>query len=468
VPLIPDTVIGQLEALDRGEVTSKELIEQCLRRIEHSQPTLNAFRVIAADDARQAAAAADDARTRGDSKPLLGVPIAIKDDIDLAGHPTAFGVSGTFPPATDDSELVRRIKASGAVIVGKTHSSEFGQYPLTGTNRTGYTRNPWGRDFTPGGSSGGASAAVAAALVPAAIGSDGAGSVRIPASWTNLVGVKPQRGRLSTWPWPAAFHGITVNGPLTHTVADAALLIDVLQGNVPGERYLPPRIDLADAASTDPGRLRIGLSIRPPVTIIRSHLHPRLRSAVFETGELLTRLGHRIVRREPGYDFTMGLGFLVRSMSGFPDWRKRMPDAQLDHRTLDAIRNGRITRPLLPLAPHAERITSALVRRAFANDGGVDVIIAPTTAQPPLRVDAIDEKSTAKTDQIITSACPYTWPWNWLGWPAVSIPAGFTDDGLPVGVQLMGKPNSEPLLLSLAAQLEAELRWYDTKPDPWW
>ena len=282
-----DTLTGQLEALRRGDVTSKELTEQSLAAIEATQDTLNAFRVVTPDDARRAAAEADDARARGEDRPLLGVPLCIKDDTDLAGHPTAFGCAGDFPPATQDAELVRRLKEAGAVIVGKTHSSELGQWPLTGSPQTGYTRNPWARDRSPGGSSGGTAAAVSAGLVPAGLGSDGAGSIRIPAAWTNLVGIKPQRGRLSTYPWREAFYGLTVNGPLARTVADAALLLDVLQGSHDEDVHHPERVDLQQAAHREPPGLRIGLSTEPPFTGIPSTLDPQIRRAVERIGATL-------------------------------------------------------------------------------------------------------------------------------------------------------------------------------------
>src|SRR6184192_290708 len=213
-------------ALAAGTTTSVTAVTSALDRAEASQPTLNAFRLLRRGQALAEAAEADRRLAAGERLPLLGVPIAIKDDTDIAGSPTAFGCGGEFPDATRDSESVRRLRAAGAVIVGKTNTCELGQWPFTDAAAFGYTRNPWHPDRTPGGSSGGSAAAVAAGLVPAALGSDGAGSVRIPAAWTNLVGIKPQRGRISTWPRGESFQGITVNGTLARTVADAALLLD--------------------------------------------------------------------------------------------------------------------------------------------------------------------------------------------------------------------------------------------------
>lgn len=177
--------------------------------------------------------------------------------------PTYFGCDGDLPAATADSEAVRRLRAAGAVIVGKTNSCELGQWPFTEGPAFGATRNPWHTGHTPGGSSGGSAAAVAAGLVPAALGSDGAGSVRIPAAWTHLVGIKPQRGRISGHPHTDAFQGLTVNGPLARTVADAALLLDAVAGSHPEDQHRPPPVAAAAAARRDPGRLRIALAWRP-------------------------------------------------------------------------------------------------------------------------------------------------------------------------------------------------------------
>ena len=235
-----DSLAAQLERLDRGEVSSRELVELALGRIEETQPTLNTFRCVRAEAALAEAEQADRRRAAGETQPLLGAPVAIKDDLDLSGEATSFGCRGTFELKGSDAEAVRRLKAAGAVIVGKTNTPELGQWPITEGPAFGATRNPWNLDHTPGGSSGGAAAAVAAGLVPAALGSDGLGSVRIPAAWTNLIGIKPQRGRISTWPDPEPFNGLTCIGPLARTVLDAALLLDAARGNHPRDPHRPP------------------------------------------------------------------------------------------------------------------------------------------------------------------------------------------------------------------------------------
>ncbi|TQF73474.1 amidase [Rhodococcus spelaei] len=454
------------KALADGTATSVELVRRSLAAIEASQPTLNAFKVVRRTAALAEAADADRRLAAGERLPLLGVPIAVKDDVDVTGEPTAFGCPGEFPAKSADSEVVRRLRAAGAVIVGKTNSPELGQWPLTG-GEFGHTRNPWAHDRTPGGSSGGSAAAVAAGLVPAALGSDGAGSVRIPASWTNLVGIKPQRGRISTWPDAEAFYGITVNGPLARTVADAALLLDLVSGNHEGDLHQPPPVTVRDTVDREPGRLRIALSLKIPYTATPRTLHPEIRDAIGATAHTLRRLGHEVVVADPAYGILFGLNFLPRSMAGLEQWRGRVPDPDLlDPRTLANARTGRLLGGL-PLRA-ARAAEPRMRRRIGAIFDDFDVILAPTTATPPPLVDAIDGIGNVETDKVVTAACPYAWPWNVLGWPSVNVPAGFTSDGLPRGVQLMGHDNTEPMLVSLAAQLERELRWDRECPEQWW
>lgn len=451
-------------ALAAGEVTSRALTERTLARIEASQPVLNAFKLVRAEAALAEADAADRELAAGGPglPPLLGVPLAVKDDTDIAGEPTAFGCRGDFPPKKEDAESVRRLRAAGAVIVGKTNTCELGQWPFTEGPGFGDTRNPWHTGHTPGGSSGGSAAAVAAGLVPAALGSDGAGSVRIPAAWTHLVGIKPQRGRISTWPWPEAFNGITVNGPLARTVADAALLLDAASGNHEGDLHKPPAISAVDAATREPGRLRIALSLRMPFTATPKRLDPVVRRKVIVLADRLAALGHDVEEADPRYG-QIGLDFVPRATAGITDWVREVPDPRLlDPRTKEAARLGR----LLGGAPLrlARRAEAALHRRVGAVFSTYDVVITPTTATPPPRIGTLAKLSGWRTDQAMIAACPYAWTWNVLGWPGVNVPAGRVDDGLPVGAQLLGPAGSEPLLISLAAQLEADQRWYEQWP----
>ncbi|WP_425470934.1 amidase [Streptomyces armeniacus] len=454
---------AQARALAAGEVTSRALTEQALARIDATQATLNAFRLVRREAALAEADAADVRLAAGERAPLLGVPVAIKDDTDLAGEPTAFGCAGDFTRKTADAEAVRRLRAAGAVIVGKTNTPELGQWPFTEGPAFGDTRNPWDLAYTPGGSSGGSAAAVSAGLVGGALGSDGAGSVRIPSAWTHLVGIKPQRGRISSWPDPEAFHGITVHGTLARTVADAALLLQAASGSTAGDLHRPPPVDVVAAAAREPERLRIALSFRMPFTATPKILDPVVRGRVTALAERLAALGHEVVEADPAYG-PIGLTFVPRATAGVRAWTRRVPDpALLDPRTRGVARTGRVLGgPALRLARAAEE---PLRRRVGALFRRYDVVLAPTTATAPPRIGDLATLSGWQTDRTMIGHCPYAWPWNVLGWPGVNVPAGFTESGLPLGAQLLGPAGSEPLLVSLAAQLEADQRWYERWPE---
>jgi amidase len=435
----------QARRLAAGEVTSVALTRAALDRAEGTQSTLNAFRLLRRESALVEATAADERLAAGERLPLLGVPVAIKDDMDLAGEPTAFGCAGDYPPAREDGILVRQLRDAGAVIVGKTNTPEFGLWPVTEGAAFGATRNPWSLDHTPGGSSGGSAAAVAAGIVAAAVGSDGAGSIRIPAAWSHLVGVKPGRGTLPT---PEAFNGITEWGPLARTVEDAALLLDVLAG---GTRFQA-------AAAREPGRLRVALSLRPAfMGGLRIRLDPAVRAAVVEVARRLHALGHTLVVTDPRFGL-LGLNFLPRSLAGVEEWCVAAPDRSLlDFRTSDT---GRMGARLGARAVRLSRATLGYYRRRVGRlFEQVDVVLAPTTATPPLPIGSIDGLSGWQTDRTVMAACPYAWPWNALGWPGLNVPAGFTPSGLPVGAQLLGPAGGEEVMISLAAQLESELDW---------
>ena len=371
----------------------------------------------------------------------------------MAGEPTAFGCAGDFPPATDDCELVRRLRAAGAVIVGKTNTPELGQWPFTEGSAFGVTRNPWQLDHTPGGSSGGSAAAVAAGVVPVAVGSDGAGSIRIPAAWTHLVGIKPQRGRVSTAPADELFHGITTSGPLARTVADAAVLLDVI-ADEPGT--------FTAAASREPRPLRVGLSLKPPFTGYRPRLAPDVKHAVHGIATALAELGHHVRPADPRYGL-IGLNFLARSTAGLYEWQPAIPDPSLlDPRTLRNIANGkRVGRHMLGFARGTAGWFGRHVGRVFDD---VEVVLGQKTAVPAPKVGEWASMRQHALNHAMVTACPYAWPWNVLGWPAINVPAGFTGTGLPVGVQLLGPAGSDELLVSLAAQLERARGWAEQRP----
>ncbi|MEU7487399.1 amidase [Streptomyces sp. NPDC042319] len=452
----------QARALRDGDTSSAELVGRSLERIEATRGTVNAFRLVRVEAALAEAEAADRRLAAGERLPLLGVPVAVKDDTDVAGVPTAFGCAGTFPPKAEDAEVVRRLRAAGAIVVGKTNACELGQWPFTEGPAFGDTRNPWSHAHTPGGSSGGSAAAVAAGLVPAALGTDGAGSVRIPAAWTHLVGIKPQRGRISTWPEPEAFQGITGIGPLARTVEDAALLLDVSSGSHRHDLHRPAPVAVRAAVGRDPGRLRIALSWKPAWTGTPRPLHPEVRAAVTDIARTLARLGHLVEEAEPDYGL-IGLSFVPRATTGVREWTERVPDRSLlDRRTQDAARLGRLlSGRALKLARAAEARQQKRVGAVF---GRYDVVLTPTTATPPPRVGTLVAMNGWRTDRAMIAACPYAWPWNVLGWPGISVPAGFSSAGLPLGAQLLGPEGGEPRLVSLASQLEDDLRWHEKWP----
>ncbi len=449
------------DALASGRATSTDLVERALDAIEQTQGTLNAFRIVCAESARAQAAEADRRLAAGERLALLGVPVAVKDDIDMAGHPTAFGCAGDFPAKDEDCEVVRRLRLAGAVIVGKTNAPEVGLYPFTEGAAFGETRNPWSLDRTPGGSSGGSAAAVAAGIVPAAVGSDGAGSVRIPAGWCNLVGVKPQRGRISTWPEPESFNGLTCLGPLTRTVADAALMLDVLSGNCDGDLHAPPPPSepYAAAAAREPRALRVALSLKHPYSAAPVRLHEEIAAGAHRIGGVLRELGHSVEQRDPRYGL-MGLSLVARGESGVHQWVAKAPDRSLlDARTRSTAMLGAIIEK--SVLGFARSLEPRFQRRVGAIFGQCDVLVVPTSASPPIPIGKAQGLRSNATQKLIAGACPFAWAWNVLGWPGISVPAGLTSDGLPFGVQLLGPAGSEPLLLSIAAQLERAERWQD-------
>ena len=452
----------QAELVARREISSTRLVEDALHRIEILDGRVHAFRVVRAEAALAEAAEADRRIAAGETGPLLGVPVAIKDDTDLRGETTPFAVRGDHRPATRDAEQVRKLRAAGAVIIGKTTTCEIGLWPFSESPGFGRARNPWKLGYTPGGSSGGSAAAVAAGMVPASVGSDGAGSIRIPAAWTGLVGIKPQRGRVSGYPNRDPFNGITVWGPLARTVADAALLLDVLSGSHPEDAYRldPPRTPFAEAARRDPGRLRVAVSFRTAFGV-SGRVDPEIRQAIERLARTLTELGHKVFPADPDYGL-VGLGLIPRGTAGVADMLAAMPNPVPEQRTAAEARIGRVVgRRLLPLA---KRMDPGLRRRVGRIFQLADVVLTPTTAQLPFRVGALDGAGYQKTQSASAAACPYAWPWNVLGWPGMSVPAGLSANGLPIGAQLLGHDSDEATLISLAAQLEAAERWPDRRP----
>jgi amidase len=440
-------VVRQAELIRSGEVSSRELTELYLERIERIGPQLNAFRTVLGERALADADQADARRAAGDGRrPLLGVPIAVKDGEDLAGEVTTWGTAANITPAARDGELVRRLRAAGAVILGKTNLPELAIMGDTEGPAFGITRNPWDTDRSPAGSSGGSAAAVAAGLCAAATASDGAGSIRLPAANCGLVGLKPTRDLIPLGPRDEHWYGLSVVGFVTRTVADTALLVGVGADSA----------DLVRAAAGAPGRLRVAASVRPALP---ARIDPVMRRAVEDTAARLCALGHAVEDEDPPYPLvnpvtSRYLGGIAREAG-----RVERPE-RLQRRTRGFARIGRsIPPPVLDWALKDD--TSGRMEPFF---GRHDVLLMPVTARPPVRAGEWEGRSALRTLLGMIAVYPYAAHWNLTGHPALAVPAGTSDKGLPIGVQLVGRKGAEATLLGLAAQLEAELGWAERRP----
>ena len=437
-------VTGQRALLREGRLTAVELLELSLARIDRLDGRLNAFRTVFRESARAEAVAADEALRAGDDRPLLGVPVAVKDNVAVAGHAASMGTGSPEPVAGRDAEQVHRLRTAGAVVVGTTKLPELALWPFTESETWGATRNPWGTDRTPGGSSGGSAAAVASGMVAAATASDGGGSIRIPAACCGQVGLKPQRGRVPLAPDTEHWHGLSVAGALTRTVADQALVLSVLSGG-----------QIAAEVQEPSSSLRIAWSVKAPVP---TGVHPAVQGALDGTLAVLRGLGHGVVQADMAYGKAQP-SFLVRYGRGARDDLVRLVDPRRTEARTRAV--GAI----------GQRISDRLLERArrwgdeaaegLAELRGADVLVTPVLAAPPIRVGALSGLATlAKAGNVV----PFTPAWNVTGQPAISVPAGHTADGLPLAVQLVGRPGREALLLGLAAQLERTTSFADRRP----
>jgi amidase len=449
------SALDQARLVREREVSSLELVETYLERIERLDPELNAFVTVCAEDALA------EARSPRPG-PFSGVPLPIKDLSETAGIRTTFSCRAfaDYVPERDVA-VVRRLRAAGFVLIGKTNTPEFGTTAVTESLLNGACRNPWDTSRTAGGSSGGAGAAVAAGLAPVAHGSDGGGSIRIPASCCGLFGLKPTRGRISTAPF-GDLYGLSTNAPMARTVADAAAFLDVVAGPEPGDPYIaaPPERPYADEVDERPGRLRIALAVDPPHP---TPVDPACVTAARDAADLLGSLGHEVEEVQP-------------------PWRRDdlMASFAVVWQTIPALYptpDPTLLEPLnAALAKRAAETSSvdylrALVRlqqyaRAFATFcAGYDLVLTPTLALPPVPVGWVHESPDPR-DQFRRAAefTPFTAAVNIAGLPAASVPLFWSEDGLPIGVQLIAAAGGEPLLLRVSAQLEEARPWADRRP----
>src|SRR5262250_2515041 len=467
------TVLELAAAVRQRELSPGEITAHYLDRIEALNAGVGAFYTVTADLARDQAAEAEKAVARASDPdslpPLTGVPIPVKDLNMVAGVRQTLG-SLAFEdnvPAEDD-HVAAALRAAGTVMPGKTATPEFGLPCYTETEIGPPARTPWDLSRSAGGSSGGAGAAVAAGLVPAAQGSDGGGSIRIPSSVCGLFGIKPTRGRISQAPLVPDLFGLSIDGPLTRTVADAALLLDVMTGSRDGDMYpVPPLPDgetFLGHASREPGRLRIG---RTKVNAVEgAEVHPDCVAAYEDASTLFASLGHEVVDMDPpfGPEVVPAFETLWYAMATLTPVDPAREDRLLPLTRYLRDRGKEVRAPELILA---QAYLQFVVRGAWRILNDYDVVLTPTLAQPPCPVGYFDEVTPAENFERQKRFTPFAAMYNVTGQPAVNLPLYWTAGGLPIGVMLAGPMGGEGLLISLSAQLETARPWKDRHSPLW-
>jgi amidase len=458
-----------LAALVRaGNTTPRELVESALRRIEALDGAINAF--VEVDGDRALAAAGEVAP--GDERPFAGVPIAIKANVPVEGLCMNMGSRFLAGHRPDHSAyLVRRLREAGFVVVGVTNMPEFGILPTTEPRHTGPTHNPWDRERTPGGSSGGSAAAVAAGMVPLAHGNDGGGSIRVPASCCGLVGLKPSRGRVSRGP-DLGESFLTGDGVLTRTVTDTAVGMDVLSGYEVGDATWAPRPaePYVTAMRRDPGRLRIAMTAANPLGI---DADPECVRGLHSAAQLLGELGHDVADVAPPFPgrdvlelFVKVFGPQVSLGVSYGEYLAGRPpeDDEIEPLSRAMFDQAQHTTSIGYLAAIAQ--LQALARGLVAFFAEYDLLLTPALAERPLRIGDCNGLGSEPMRDLARSGrfTPYTALFNVTGQPAISLPVGFGEDGLPTAIQLVGRPLSEDTLLQVAAQVETARPWAHQRP----
>jgi amidase len=444
------TAVGIAAAVRSGRMSARAATALALERIAERDGGLLAFRTVRAERAMAEADLIDADPARA-SLPLAGVPLAVKDNVAVAGEFTGNGTPGSAPtPQPVDHPVVARLRSAGAVVVGLTNVPELCVFGAT-DSKVGITRNPWDSDRSPGGSSGGSAAAVAAGMVPVAHGNDGMGSIRIPAACTGLVGLKPGFGTVPSNLGNGSWFDMAEHGPLGTTVADCALLLAVMAA----------RPDLADVAIDGRANQRIGVSVRAPVaglTVDRDYV-----DATRAVADLLASTGHRVRHQEVTYPLPTGPAALARWFAGAElDARLLADRSRLEKRV---ARHALLGRGLLAIGrprPAGRVSWQQAAERYFDH---VDVLLTPMLAQPPLPAVAWSRRGWAANLAANVRYAPFAAPWNLAGWPALAVPAGIHRSGLPLSVQLIAPPGGEGLLLRLGAEIEQLRPWPRTAPN---
>ncbi|MHB1596590.1 MAG: amidase [Streptosporangiaceae bacterium] len=470
------TALEQAAAIRSGELSPVDITEHYLARIDRLNSQTGAFYTVTADLARQQAAVAEklavEARAAGDLSgvpALNGVPIPIKDLNMVAGVRMTLG-STIFAEnvATEDDYVVAELRKAGIVITGKTATPEFGLPCYTETKIGPPARTPWDLTRSAGGSSGGAAAAVAAGLAPAAQGSDGGGSIRIPSSVCGLFGIKPSRGRISGGPLMPDLSGLSIDGPIARSVADAAALLDVMTCSYPGDMYYAPPLPAGQTflghARREPGRLRIGRSMTAVVP--GATVHPDCVAAYEDASRLLADLGHDVedVDLPFGPDAVPMFELLWHSMAMLAPIDPAQEGELLPLTRYLREKGAAVTAAELIFA---QAYLQAVTRPALTLLNSYDAFLSPTLAAPPVPVGYFDEVDPAENFERQKRFTPYTALYNISGQPAVNLPLYWNADGLPIGVMLAGRIGDEATLISLSAQVEAARPWRDRHPAIW-
>lgn len=441
------TAVELADLVRRGKATPAEVVRAHLERIREVDGAIGAFQVVREDRALEEAERLA-VRTDLADLPLAGVPVPIKDLIPVAGEPMRVGSAATpEEPQPADHPVVARIRDAGGVVVGLTRMPELGTWATT-ESALGVTRNPWDPTRTPGGSSGGAAAAVAAGMVPVAHGTDGLGSIRIPAAACGVFGIKPGPGVVPPRPGVAEWYGMTESGSLAGTVADAALLLAVMAGR-PDLQEVPP------AAS----RLRVAVSVTSP--LVGAGVDPEVRAAVMETARLLGEAGHDVRRADPPYATRHAAAVVARWFGAVADEVREagLDPARLERRTRTHARIGQVARRLV--RARQRDAWRARVARFFDR---VDLLLTPTLAGPALPLRDWHRRGWLANVWRQARWAPFPGAWNFSGNPAASVPAGLHSTGLPMGVQLVGPEGGERVILAVARQLEELRPWPRTAP----